>query len=228
MRSASWRDRAAAHSVGVALATGLTLLAVAIGVTLQGSPTTVLATNRIPDAGEVAATRKSTSACQSGELLPAGASALRLTLAGEIGPAVAVTVKSAGHTIARGSRGDGWTGASVTIPISRVSHTTPDAVLCFALGRPLGDIEIFGEHTSGAHALVGPRGEALPGRMGVEYLGAGRASWLSRLSAIARRMGFGHAWGGVWIVFALLVAMAGAVGLLAWLARKELRLEEPR
>jgi hypothetical protein len=216
------------RSVRIALAAGLALLAVAIGVTLRASPTTVLATNRIPDAGEVARTRKSTSACQAGELLPAGASAVRLTLAGEIGPAVAVAVKSGGHTLARGSRGDGWTGASVTIPISPVSHTTPGAVICFALGRPLGDIEIFGEHTVGAHALVGPRGEALPGRMGVEYLGPGRASWLSRLPAIARRMGFGHAWGGSWIVFALLVAMAGAAGLLAWLAHRELRLEEPR
>ena len=228
MRFANGQKRSATHGAGVALAVGLALLAVALGATLQGSPTSAIATNRIPDAAEVARTRKGTSACQAGEVLPAGASALRLTLAAEIGPKVAIAVRSGGRTIAHGSRGDGWSGASVTIPISRVSRTTADTEVCFALGRPLGDVEIFGEHISGANALVGPRGEALPGRMGVEYLGAGRASWLSLLPSVARRMGLGHAWGGAWIAFALLAAMLGAAGLLAWLVGKELRPEETR
>jgi hypothetical protein len=228
MGSASDRDTSATPTVRVALAIGLALLGLAIVVTLLRAPVAVIATNGIPDAGEVARTRKSTSACQAGEVLPAGTSAIRLTLAAEIGPAVTVAVRSAGRTVTRGSRGDGWTGASVTVPVRRVSRTTPAAKLCFTLGRPLASVEIFGEHASRAGTLVGPRGEPLPGRLGVEYLGAGRSSWLSLLPSVARRMGFGHAWGGAWIALALLAAMASAAGLLAWLAGRELRPEEPR
>jgi hypothetical protein len=216
------------RSVPIALALAAALLVIALGLTLHGAPIAVAGSNGIPDAGEVARTRKATSACQAGESLPGATTAVRLTLAGEIGPAIAVTIRSGGHTIAHGSRGDGWTGASVTVPISHVAHTTPGTEICFALGHPLGDIEIFGEHTSGANALMGPRGEPLPGRMGVEYLRPGRASWLSLAPSIARRMGFGHAWGGAWIAFALLAAMASVAGLLAWIVRGDLRVEEPR
>jgi hypothetical protein len=222
MRSAS------TASVKIALAIGLALLVLAIGLTLLTSPTTVIETNGIPDAGEVARTRLATTACQAGEVVPAETSAVRLTLAGEIGPSVAVALKAGGRTIADGHHAEGWTGASVTIPIQREAHTTAGVEICFALGRPLGSIEIFGEHRSGANVLEGPHGQALPGRMGVEYLRPGRTTWLSLLPTVARHMGLGHAWSGVWIVFALLLAMASAAGLLAWLALAELRLENPR
>ncbi len=216
------------RSVRVALALGGTLLALALALTLAGSPATLAGTNGIGEGAEVARTNRATSACQVGETLPAGTSAVRLTLAAEIGPAVAVTASYGGRTITRGARGGGWTGASVTVPVRPVSRAASEAKLCFSLGRPLEDVAIFGEKEPGATALTGPRGERLPGRIGVEYLRPGRASWLSQLPAIARRMGFGHAWGGAWIAFALLIAMAAAAGLLAWLALGELRSGEPR
>jgi hypothetical protein len=216
------------RSVRVALALGGTLLALALALTLAGSPASLAGTNGIREGAEVARTGRATSACQVGEVLPAGTSAVRLTLAAEIGPTVAVAASSGGRTITRGARGGGWTGASVTVPVQPVSRTVSGATLCFALGRPLEDVAIFGEKSPGANALSGPRGERLPGRIAVEYLRPGRASWLSQLSAIARRMGFGHAWGGAWIAFALLIAMASAVGLLAWVALGELRAGEPR
>jgi zinc transporter ZupT len=40
-------------------------------------------------------------------------------------------------------------------------------------------------------------------------------------------MGLGHAWGGSWIALALASAMAGAAAMMAWLAVRELRPEEP-
>jgi hypothetical protein len=210
-------------SVKVALAVGLTLLVLAVGLTLTQSPMAITGTNGIPDAGEVARTQRSTSACQAGEVVPAGTSAVRLTLAAEVGPSVTVVARSGTLIITHGVRGAGWTGASVTVPVQRVSDTRSNAEICFTLGHPLEDIAIFGEHTSHAQALVGPHGEGLPGRMGVEYLRPGAASWLSLVPTIARRMGLGHAWGGTWIVFALLAAMASGASLLARLTLKELR-----
>jgi len=214
-------------SVRIALALAATLTALAIALTLQGAPLSVAGTNGIPDAGEVATTKRDTHACQGSETVPAGTTAVRLTLAAEIGPRTTLTASSAGRTITHGLRGQGWTGATVTVPVQRVSHTVRNAKICFALARPLEVIELFGKHTLGAQALVGPHGERLPGRLGVEYLRPGRASWLSLLSAVARRMGLGHAWGGSWIALALASAMAGAAALMAWLAVRELRPEEP-
>lgn len=216
------------RGVRVALALGAALVALALALTLAGSPSSVAGTNGIREGAEVARTDRASSACQVGEVLPAGTSAVRLTLAAEIGPAVTVTASYDGRALTRGTRGAGWTGASVTVPVETVSHTVSGASLCFTLGRPLEDVAIFGEKSPGANALAGPRGERLPGRMAVEYLRPGRTSWLSRLPAIARRIGFGHAWGGAWIAFALLIAMGAAGGLLAWLALGELRSGEPR
>jgi hypothetical protein len=216
------------RSMRVALALAGGLVALALGLTLAGAPTSVAGTNGIREGAEVARTDRATSACQVGEVLPAGTSAVRLTLAAEIGPPVTVTASADGRVITHGARGGGWTGASVTVPVKPVPRPVSEAELCFALGRPLEDIAIFGEKSPGANALTGQRGERLPGRIAVEYLRPGRASWLSQLPAIARRMGFGHAWAGAWIAFALLVAMAAAAGLLARLALGELRPGEPR
>jgi hypothetical protein len=214
------------RSARTALALAATLTAIAIVLTLHGAPMSVAGTNGIPDAGEVATTQRATSACQGAETVPAGTTAVRLTLAAEIGPRVIITARSAEGTITHGIRGAGWTGAAVTVHVQRVAHTARGAQLCFALARPLEEIELFGRHTTGPDALIGPRGERLPGRLGVEYLQSGHTSWLSLAPSIARRMGFGHAWGGAWIVFALAVVMASAAGLMAWLALRGTRGEQ--
>jgi hypothetical protein len=182
----------------------------------------VARTNGIPDAGEIATTKRNTSACQDGETVPAGTTAVRVTLAAEIGPRVMLTASSGGRTITHGVRSAGWTGATVTIPVERVHANASGAELCFALARPLEVIELFGRHTVGAESLVGPHGQRLPGRLGVEYLRAGGGSWLSLIPKIAERMGFGHAWGGTWIAFELAVAMACTAAVVVRLAVREL------
>jgi hypothetical protein len=214
------------RSVGIALTLAGTLTALAIAVTLHGAPMSVAATNGIPDAGEIATTKRSTSACQDNETVPAGTTAVRLTLAAEIGPKVTLTAISHGRTITRGVRGPGWTGAAVTVPVQRVAQTASGADICFALARPLEVIELFGRHTVGANSLIGTRRQRLPGRLGVEYLRSGSRSWLSLLPSIARRMGFGHAWGGAWIAFALVITMLCAAAVMARLILRELRPEE--
>lgn len=54
----------------------------------------------------------------------------------------------------------------------------------------------------------------LGGRVGVEYLAAGRGSWWSRLSSVAAHLGLGRAYSGAWIAL-LVAALMAAVGVLA-------------
>ena len=48
--------------------------------------------------------------------------------------------------------------------------------------------------------------------MGIEYLAAGQGSWWSRLVAVSRRLGLGHALTGTWV--ALLVLIAAHIGMV--------------
>jgi hypothetical protein len=209
--------------VKIALTTGLTLLAIAIGLTLLHSPMSVARTNGISGEAVIAMTRDSASACQGKEVLPAETSAIRLTLVAEIGPKITVAALFGKHALTHGARGAGWTGGTVTIPVKRVSHTTSNVDICFALGPAVEDVRILGQNASGAAALSAPEGQRLAGRMRVEYLRQGHASWSSLLPSIARRMGLGHAWGGTWIVLVLLAAMASGTTLASWLIIRELR-----
>jgi hypothetical protein len=211
------------RSVRIALTLAGMLTALALALTLLGAPMSVAGTNGIPDAGEVATTKRNTSACQAGETVPAGTTAVRLTLAAEIGPRVMLRASSAGRTVTTGVRGAGWTGAAVTVPVRRVRASASHVELCFALARPLEVVELFGRHTVGAESLVGPHGRRLPGRLGVEYLRTGSASWLSLIPKVAEHMGFGHGFGGTWIAFALAVAMACVAAVVIGLAASELR-----
>jgi hypothetical protein len=216
------------RSVRIALTLAGSLAVLALVLTLLGAPMSVAGTNGIPDAGEIATTKRNTSACQGGETVPAGTTAVRLTLAAEIGPRVMLTASAAGRTITHGVRGAGWTGAAVTVPVQRVRTSASGVELCFALARPLEMIELFGRHTVGSQALVGPHGQRLPGRLGIEYLRTGSASWLSLIPTVAERVGFGHAWGGTWIAFALAAAMVCAAALVVRVAIRELRPGEQR
>jgi hypothetical protein len=210
------------RSVRIALVGGLTLVAIAVGLTLERSPTTVIATNGIAEEAELASTTNSARACQTGETLPAGTTAIRLALVAEIGPRIEVNVTSDGTAITHGARRSGWADAAVTVPVERVSRTTTGAKVCFALGRPLEMVRILGGKTPASTAAT-VDGQALPGRVAIEYVRQGSASWLSLAPLIAHRMGMGHAWPGTWIVFVLLAGMAGNAVLLCWLM---LRAEE--
>lgn len=211
------------QSVRIALAAGLTITVLAIGVVLSGAPSSLAGTNAISADANLGGTNQSSSVCQGNEVLPSGTSAIRLTLVAEIGPKVTVAARSGGQVLTHGTRGSGWTGGTVTIPVTRVSRTTSDVDICATLGRPVETIRVFGQRTPKALALTANGGQKLLGRMGIEYLRSGHASWLSLLPMIARRMGLGHAWGGTWIVFFLLGAMASGVTLTSWLILRELR-----
>jgi hypothetical protein len=86
--------------------------------------------------------------------------------------------------------------------------------LCVAVGPNSEPIFIFGREAPQREAAVATGEGRLRGRMGVEYLTAGRRSWWSRILPVARHMGLGHALSGTWVVL-LIAALVGAVGLLA-------------
>lgn len=200
-----FRARARSRSVKITLAAGLTVLATAIAAVLSQSPLTVLATSSTPANEALAVVDHSVDACQQGERIPKGTTAIRLSLGAFIGPAVAVTAISGAHIVAFGERGSGWDGQTVTVPVGTVSRTVSPVKICFAI-PVLGNeqLTIFGTPARRATADTGTR-DAPAGRLRIEYLRPARSSWLALLPSVTKHMALGRAWSGVWI--ALLVAM---------------------
>ncbi len=210
--------------VAGALALGLALLALALGLTLSGAPAVVLGANSTLANGALAVTSAGAQACQSGETLPAGSSAIRLTLLAEIGPRVSVSaISSTGGVLTSGSIGSGWTGGSVSIPVKRVARMSSPVRICFKLDPSKEQVGIVGSPTKQDVAARSGEGEALPGRIKIEYLRTGSRSWWSVAPEVARRMGLGHAPSGTWVALALVLAMGAVLLTASWLVFEELR-----
>jgi hypothetical protein len=210
------------RSVRAALAIGLALIVVTGVLVLSQSPLRVLATNSTPLGAELAVTAASTSACQAGEQLARGTVAIRLSIGAFTGPAVRVKVLSGTRVIASGEHASGWDGASVTIPVRAVTHATSPVKICFAIPHPDGEsVKLFGLHTAGAIALRTTTGQALNGRLSIEELGQERASWLTLLPSVARNMGFGRAWSGIWVVWLVVILMLAVTTLASRLILRE-------
>jgi hypothetical protein len=209
--------------VGVALAAGLGAVAIVAIVTLSHVPATVAGTNWVPEVENLGATRSDTGACQAGEALPRGTTAIRLGLQGSIGPLVSVVAYAGSHVVTRGAVGPGWRGENVTVPVRAVPRAVSSARVCFRLSSVSGNVSIVGAKAPPAEAAVSDGGEALPGRMQIEYLRPGRASWWSLLPAVLRHMGLGRAAAGTWIAIPIAALAAGAFALAAWAAARELR-----
>jgi predicted membrane protein DUF2142 len=201
--------------VRVALAAGLALLAVAIAVRVSRPPLTAFATNSVKAEGTIASTQGNTTFCQSNETLPAGASAMRLTVGVNVGPKVTVTVLSGSQVVAKGVQAAGWTGEEVTVPIAPVPTPVTGASVCIAIGPAVESIGLTG--VKAPH----PTGEA-PGKVRVEYLRPGNRTWLSMAGAVARRLGLGRSPSGTWIAFVPILLMLAALVLTVRLVLGEL------
>ncbi len=208
--------------VQTGLLAALALLVLAVVLTLLESPPDVLRSNGVPVDVVLASTTSSARTCQAGEVVPAGTSAVRMTLGSELGPELSLAGVSAGRTVFHGHRGGGWTGASVTVPVDYLSHTIADVQVCFTPRRATERLLVLGHETSSAVAITASDGEKLGGRMSIEYLRGGSASWLSQIPSIARRIGLGHAWAGTWVVFVLLAAMSVNLFLICRFMLREL------
>ncbi len=191
------------------------LLAVAIAVRVSRPPLTAFATNSVKAAESIATTQGNTTFCQSSETVPAGASAMRVSVGVNVGPKVTVTVLSGSQVIAKGTRAAGWTGEEVTVPVAPVPAAVTGASVCIAIGPAVESIGLTG--VKAPH----PTGEA-PGKVRVEYLRPGNRTWLSMAGGVARRLGLGRSPSGTWIAFVPIVLMLGALVLTARLVLREL------
>ena len=207
--------------VKVALAVGVTLLLAVCAYALTRSPPRVLRAGPKPS-GLLTALSGDGEACQAQEVLPAGVTAVRLSIAAYVGARIRVAVYSGSHLLTGGSRDPDWTGTSVTVPVTPLRESVSNARVCFDISPNSETLFVLGRETPASEAMSVPTGERLSGRLEIEYLGPGQGSWWSRLLPVARRMGLGRAFSGTWIVL-LIVAMVAAIGVLAGgLALREL------
>jgi hypothetical protein len=196
--------------VRIALIVGLLLMAIAIAVTLTRSPPVVAGSDSTPLAGPIAESLISSSLCQSGETLPHGTTALRLSLYTIFGPEIKVRVLSGDRELTSGARSAGWTEEGPTVRVGKVNRTVSDVKVCVQIGRPLGQIVLYGSPAGSANSVVSGSGQPVGGRMRIEYLESGSHSWWSSASSVAKRIGLGRWPSGTWIVL-LIIALALAV-----------------
>jgi hypothetical protein len=197
------------------------LIALAVALTLTRSPPRVVRTSSLGQA-TVASTLGEASFCQAGEALPAGVSAIRLTVWAYFGVNIHVTVSSGSRTLTTGRRGPDWTGSSVTIPVTPLRHAVSPVKVCVDVGPNSEVLYFSGSEAPRSAAAVASTGEPLAGRQGIEYLAAGNRSWWSRIVEVARHIGLGHALTGTWVVLLIAALMAAAGGLTIRVALREL------
>jgi len=197
----------------VTLGVGLAVIVAVGAFTLTHAPPRVV---RVGEIGHVVAGTVNTGfqLCQANEVLPAGVSAIRLSVAAYYGSRLRLKAFSGGRVITEGSRGPDWTGTSVTVPVKPLSHTISPVRLCLYIGPNSEAIYFFATQTPAQESAVSGSGALLGNRLGVEYLASGHGSWWSRILTVARHMGIGHALNGTWVVL-LIAALVGAVGILA-------------
>jgi hypothetical protein len=208
--------------VGGALAAGLSILGLALIVTLSGSPLVVTHANATPANEPLLEASSGSGACQSGEVLPAEVSAIRLTLIAAAGPRVSVTVFSGGRVLTSGATGSGWTSGAVTVPVKPQPRAIPAVRICFKLGQSVETAQLGGSRTSAATAATSLAGQPLSGRFTIEYMSAGHSSWWSLAKSAARHMGLGRAPAGSWVALLVLLAMVAAMTSASLLLLREL------
>lgn len=199
--------------VKVTLGVGIALVAVVAAYTLTRSPPRVVRASSQGQAA-VATTIAGASFCQAGETLPAGVSGIRLAIWAFFGANIHVTVSSGSQVLTAGGRGPDWTGSTVTIPVTPLSHAVSPVKVCVDVGPNSEVLYFTGAEAPSSAAAITSTGEPLAGRLGIEYLAGGNSSWWSRIGEVARHMGLGHALTGIWVVV-LIAALMAAVGGLA-------------
>lgn len=226
---------------------GFAAIAALCGVALAQAPPRLVAIG-VPGvkaigptgASSLAPVEQDATICQPGEGLPAGVSAIRISIWAFYGARVRVsayreTLSGDSSLLTEGSHSADWTGDSVTVPVRPLRRAVPRAKLCLSIGPNSEPLQLLGPRTQPGEAAVittrlaspatlSPRNASLlPGRMVVEYLRPGSGSWLTRLLAVARRFGLGRLYSGTWIALLAAALMAGAGLLAVRLTLRELR-----
>jgi hypothetical protein len=220
LEAASERMRAV-RVVKVTLVVGVAILAAVCAFVLTRSPPRVVRAGPKPS-DLITALSGDGQACQTREVMPAGVTAVRLSIGAYVGARIHVAVYSGSQILTEGSRNPDWTGTSVTVPVTPLRESASNVSVCFDISPNSESLFLLGRQTGASEGLSLPDGETVPDRLDIEYLGPGQGSWWTRLLPVARRMGLGRAFSGTWIAL-LVAAMIAAVGVLAaGLALREL------
>lgn len=206
--------------IKVAIATGLALTAFAVGVSLARSPQVRAGSDGTPLPGEIGATYKPATLCQGAETIPAGTTAIHISILSLLGPRLELTARSHGRVVTTGELGYGWTGSSATIPVRRVVGNHPRSEVCVSMAKRQQLVNFRGENTK--FSPTTEDGRVLSGRLRLDYLREAGKSWWGLLRPTIRRMGLGVGGGG-WIVLLPLMALAAAAALASWLLARDLR-----
>jgi hypothetical protein len=163
-------------------------------------------------------------ACQEGELLPAGASSLQLTLQPlqAVGPRLAIALRRHGRTLARSSLlVAARNGTVASAPLEPRTRDADDVELCVTIaGR--GRVAFVGGATPPDAGPLTVNGQPTGGSLSISYLQDGTRSWWQRASTVADRMALGRGdWApsGHWIAWltgALLLASLALVCRALW------------
>jgi hypothetical protein len=208
--------------VTVALTAGLTITLLAVGLTLLHAPMTVARKNGTVVKEEALGSVRGTIAmCQADELLPRETSALRFWLGALTGPRVSAYVAYGGHAIASGEHGSGWTGREVTVTVKPLRSAIASATVCLSFQARDEAVTLYGRATPPSSAAYAG-GQALPGRVWIEYLRSGKRTWASLIPSVVRHMELGRAFSGAWILVLALVLLATIVALGSRLVLREL------
>ncbi|HEY2766609.1 MAG TPA: hypothetical protein VGI76_00015 [Solirubrobacteraceae bacterium] len=214
--------------VTITLLASLAIMTAAVALVLSGSPPRIARANGPVAGNSLGVTQAEATICQANETLPAGASAIRVSIVAFLGSNMQVTVLQGGQPVTHGSRNPAWSGSTATIPIKPVDHTISNATLCIAFVPNSELLQIFGTRVTRANvrnqALYfksNPRAPGLPigrgtplrGRVGVQYLAPGKGSWWSQIGSVTKHMGFGHFISGSWVAL-LAAALMAATGIL--------------
>jgi hypothetical protein len=206
----------------IALILALALIVTAIGLVLSSSPITVIGANSVTKAEPIGYTTGNISGCQEVGTFPRDTSAIRLSIAANVGPRVSVAVLSGSHMLTRGERQAGW-GAdeTVTVAVHALPFAVSNARICTTLGRAIEHISLHGTPAGSSAPSNNGGSEGIELRM--EYLRPGPISWASLVASVSRKLGWGHAASGSWIVFLLLAIMISLVALTSYLTIEEMR-----
>jgi hypothetical protein len=187
-------------------------MASAVAILLSQSPPVVARSNAVPTLELIGGISGPFETCQRGETLPAGTTAIRLSLESMFGPRVAVRVLGPGGALTAGEVASGWGRQSVTVPVQPRPRTVAGVDVCFAFAPKDETVLVRGaEHGPGT------------GRFRVEYLRPGTRTWWALAAPIARHMALGRAAAGIWVVFAAAAGMLAVAGVASWGA-----LQDPR
>lgn len=154
-------------------------------------------------------------ACQRGELLPAGTSAVRLFATSEQtpGPRLAIELRRHGRLLQRTVGATGARDLAVIAPIRSLGRDLANVTLCFTVGAQGGRIAAVGGYVPPGTGKAAIDGTPIEQAMAVDYLSGVESGWSFR-STIARRIGMGRGdWGRPYLAWLAAACVLAAIVL---------------